>query len=200
MLRTMRDWPVYGTVSGSGHGAWGEARGARIRDLYRASFDGKRPAISVEADGVVSVQYKGLSRWWAGAARADLALTTAVPWKIEISRGVSQVSADLRDLELTGIDITGGASETQVRLPRPQGTATMRIKGGANRVVVRRPRGVEAQAIIRGGASHLVLDDQTISSLGGSARLASSGWDRATNRWSIELTGGASHVEVTSEP
>lgn len=35
-------------------------RGARIKDLYRASFDGKRPQVTVAANGEVDVQYKGL--------------------------------------------------------------------------------------------------------------------------------------------
>ena len=174
-------------------------RGGRIRDLYRATFHGRRPAIVVDPDGVVTVRYKGLS-WFAGRDDgAELVLTTAVRWSIEINRGVSHLDADLRELDVRAIDITGGANESQLRLPRPRGSVVARFKGGANRVAVRRPRGVPVQAIIRGGAHKLELDDQHLGAIGTPARLATPGWNDATDRWSIELTGGASQFAVTEE-
>src|SRR5262249_29804816 len=91
-------------------------RGARIKDLYRATFHGK-PQIAVESDGLVTLQYKGFSWFGATGVANQIALTTAVPWAIEIRRGVSHLSADLRELEVTGIDITGGASECELALP-----------------------------------------------------------------------------------
>jgi DNA-binding MarR family transcriptional regulator len=176
-----------------------ELRGARIRDLYRATFAGPRPVITVEPGGVVALQYKGLS-WWRGrSATAELALTTAVPWSIEISRGASHLRADLRELEVRAVEITGGASECDLRLPRPRGTATVRIRGGASHVTVRRPRGVAVQAMVKGGANSLEVDDQTVGAIGSTARLVTPGWDAAADRWSIELTGGASHLAVSAE-
>jgi DNA-binding MarR family transcriptional regulator len=174
-----------------------ELRGARIKDLYRATFHGKRPQIAVEPDGLVTLQYKGFS--WLGmtGASARIALTTAVPWAIEIRRGVTHLTADLRELEVTGIDITGGASECELTLPRPRGHATLRVTGGSSRLVVKRPRGTAAQIVIRGGASSFVFDDQQIGAVGGAIRLSTPGWDSAPDRWTIELTGGASSLSVT---
>ncbi|UJR83238.1 MarR family winged helix-turn-helix transcriptional regulator [Sandaracinus amylolyticus] len=174
-------------------------RGARIRDLYRATFDGKRPQVRVEPDGTVTFQYKGFS--WLGRhdLGAELVLTSAVPWTIEIKGGVAQLDADLRDVDVRAIDITGGASECELHLPRPRGTATLRVTGGANHVVVRRPRGAAAQAVVRGGANSLAFDDQRMGSFGATARFATRGWESAADRWSIELTGGASDLSVTEE-
>jgi len=171
-----------------------ELRGARIKDLYRATFQGKRPQVAVEPDGLVTVKYK-----WFGPAGAQFALTTAVPWAIEIRRGVSHLTADLRDLEVSGIDINGGASECELTLPRPRGMSTLRVTGGASKLVVKRPRGSAAQIVIRGGASGLVFDDQRIDAVGSATRLATPGWDSAPDRWSIELTGGASSLSVTEQ-
>jgi DNA-binding MarR family transcriptional regulator len=176
-----------------------ELRGARIKDLYRATFHGKRPQIAVEPDGLVTLQYKGLPWFGTTSASAQIALTTAVPWAIEIRRGVSHLTADLRELEVTGIDITGGASECELALPRPRGLATLRVTGGASQFVIKRPRGTAAQVAIRGGASSFVLDDQRIGAVGGAARLSTSGWDTASDRWTIELTGGASSLSVTEQ-
>src|SRR5688572_27090994 len=129
-------------------------RGARIKDLYRATFRGRRPQIAVEPDGTVAVQYKGFSWFGVRDVGAELTLTTAVPWTIEIRRGVSHLAADLRELQVSAFEITGGVTESELSLPRPRGTATVRIGGGASRLTVRRPRGTAAQVAVRGGASN----------------------------------------------
>jgi len=176
-----------------------ELRGARIKDLYRATFHGKRPQIAVEPDGLVTLQYKKFSWFGMTGVSAEIALTNSVPWLIEIRRGVSQLTADLRELEVTGIDITGGASECELTLPRPRGHATLRITGGASRLVVKRPRGTAAQIAIRGGASSFVFDDQRLGAVGSATRLSTPGWDTAPDRWTIEVTGGASNLSVTEQ-
>jgi DNA-binding MarR family transcriptional regulator len=176
-----------------------ELRGARIKDLYRATFRGRRPQIAVEPDGTVAVQYKGLS--WIGVrdVGAELTLTTAVPWAIEIRRGVSHLVADLRELQVSAFEIVGGVTESELSLPRPRGTATVRIGGGASRLTVKRPRGTAAQVVVRGGASNFVFDAQRLGAVGSATRLATPGWDSAADRWSIELTGGASDLSVTEQ-
>lgn len=176
-----------------------ELRGSRIKDLYRARFDGKRPQVTVTPSGEVDVQYKGFSWFGVGDVAAQLTLTSALPWSIEIRRGVSQLAADLRELHIESIAITGGASQSELSLPNPRGTSTLRLTGGASRLIVRRPRGAAAQISIRGGASNLVFDAQQLGSVGGAARLSTPGWDTASDRWSIELTGGASDLKVIEE-
>ena len=174
-------------------------RGARIKDLYRASFDGKRPQVTVGANGEVDVQYKGFSWFGARGVAAQLTLTTSVPWSVEIRRGVSHLAADLRELQISSIEITGGASESELALPRPRGSSTLRLSGGASRLVIRRPRGTAAQISVRGGASNLVFDAQRLGAVGGPTRLSTPGWDASPDRWSIELTGGASDLSVIEE-
>ena len=173
-------------------------RGARIRDLYRATFQGQRPSVSVEPGGVLAIQYKK-SFWRSRDVATELTLTSAVAWGIEIVRGAAHLQADLRELHIRSIEITGGASECDIRLPRPRGAAALRIKGGASHVVLRRPRGVAVLATLRGGATSLELDDQSLGSSGATARLATPGADQATERWLIELTGGASHLTINEE-
>jgi DNA-binding MarR family transcriptional regulator len=176
-----------------------DLRAARIKDLYRATFRGRRPQIAVDPDGTVAVQYKGFSWPAVRDVGAELTLTTAIPWSIEIRRGVSRLTADLRELHLAAFDITGGVTESELSLPRPRGTATVRITGGASRLVVSRPRGTAAQVLVRGGASNFVFDAQRLGAVGSATRLATPGWDSAPDRWSIELTGGASDLSVTEQ-
>ena len=174
-------------------------RGARIRDLYRASFEGHRPKVRVDPDGTVTFQYKGFAWFASHAATAAITLTSTLPWTIEIRGGVAQLTADLRGLSVRTIDVSGGASESTLNLPAPVGEGLLRVKGGANHVVVRRPRGTAVQAIVRGGVNSLALDEQRVDSLGATAHLATPGWKQATDRWTIELSGGASDLSVTED-
>jgi DNA-binding MarR family transcriptional regulator len=176
-----------------------ELRGARIKDLYRATFNGKRPLVAVEPTGLVTLQYKYFKLFGPTGVSAQIALTTAVPWAIEVKHGVSQLTADLRELEITSIDITGGASECELTLPRPRGKATLRITGGASQLVVKRPRGTAAQIAVRGGASNFVFDEQQLGAVGSALRLSTTAWDSASDSWSIEVTGGASSLSVTEQ-
>jgi DNA-binding MarR family transcriptional regulator len=176
-----------------------ELRSARIKDLYRATFDGRRPVVTLDPNGEVTFQYKAFSWFLSRDVAAHVTLTTAVPWSIEIRRGVTHLAADLRELQVTAIDITGGVTESELSLPRPRGTATLRVSGGASRLVVRRPTGSAVQISIRGGASNLVFDDQRLGAVGGTARLSTPGWDAATDRWSIELTGGSSDLSIIED-
>jgi hypothetical protein len=176
-----------------------QLRGARIKDLYRAKFSGKRPLVTVDPSGEVSIQYRGFSWFGMRDVGAQVTLTTAVPWSIEIRRGIAHLEADLGDLQLTQIEITGGASESRLTLPRPRGTATLRVSGGATRLTIKRPRGTAAQVVVRGGASSLAFDTQQLGAVGGATRLATPGWDTETDRWAIEVTGGASELAVIEE-
>jgi len=176
-----------------------ELRGARIRDLYRARFEGRKPQVRVLDGGTVTIQYKGFSWFGSRGVGAHVTLTSSIPWTIEIRGGVSELQADLRELEIEAIEITGGASSSELRLPHPRGIAHLRVTGGANHVVVRRPKGSAAQAIVRGGANSLAFDEQRLGSFGSTARFATPGFDAAEDRWAIELTGGASDLSVTEE-
>ena len=82
----------------------------RLRELYRATFEGPVPRVRVR-DGVVTVHY-GRFNWFDWRARlgdmnveamlhwrkdqGEIALNPAVPWDIELRGGASRLSADLR--------------------------------------------------------------------------------------------------------
>jgi len=102
-------------------------------------------------------------------------------------------------LQISSIEITGGTSESELALPRPRGTSTLRLSGGASRLVIRRPGGTAAQISVRGGASNLVFDAQRLGAVGGPTRLSTPGWDAAPDRWSIDVTGGASDLSLIEE-
>jgi DNA-binding MarR family transcriptional regulator len=175
-----------------------ELRAGHIKDLFRASFEGRQPLVRVEG-GNVHLKTRGFGLFGWGGGGAEIVLTTAVPWTIDVRGGMSELNANLAELDLERIDVHGGASSVMFRLPAPRGTVPLRIAGGASNVSFRRPAKVPVQIAVTGGASGLRVDRRTLDAAGGAARLATDGYDAAADRYTIEITGGASQVAVTAD-
>ena len=173
------------------------ARGAarlRIRvdgsmeDLYRARFEGRAPEVRVEG-GTVMVRYRPSLH----PARGEITLTGRIPWSIDAHSGMSDIEAELEDLELRGWEISAGASKIQARLPHPRGAVRIRIGAGASHVELIRPYGVPVRVRIGGGASNLSIDE-----FRGSGRIdwRSPDYDDVAGRYDIEVGAGASNLTV----
>jgi DNA-binding MarR family transcriptional regulator len=167
-----------------------------LSDLYQASFVGPVPEITVNGNTVVVQQRRRFRPFDWRAQSADFTLSTVVPWDIALRGGMWKLSADLTALRVTSLEVTGGASDIEIRLPAPEGTVPVRVSGGASKVTLLRPRGSEARAEVAGGASQLIFDDQRLGAVGGRTVLASGGFADAADRYEIRFTGGASQVTV----
>jgi DNA-binding MarR family transcriptional regulator len=169
-------------------------------ELYRATFEGIQPTVRAQG-GTVTVRYRRLGPFEWGAARhaGNVSLNPSIPWSIAVRSGGSGVSIDARGLELRTLTIEGGASKLAVSLPAPHGTVPVCIDGGANRVDLHHPAGVPLQLQVRGGANRLEFDAQRFGAVGGELRLASPGWELASDRYDVEVRGGASRLTVQEE-
>lgn len=172
--------------------------GTGMDDLYRARFEGAAPNVKVE-DGTVTFRYSrrflgGLFDWRGHPG--EVALNAEVPWAVEIRGGAYQTEADLGGLELSSLALKGGTSELALTLPEPSGVVPVSVSGGAYKVSIRRPAGVEARLSVKSGAATLTFDEQHFDALGGKVRLQSPGYDGASDRYDIEISGGASEVTV----
>lgn len=159
-------------------------------DLYRARFDGRLPTIRSDG-GTVTVAYRFSLR----PPRGEITLSGRVPWAIKAGMGMSDVVADLEDLELTDLEISGGASRIEVRLPRPQDAVRIRIGGGASDVELIRPTGVPVRVRIGVGTSKLSIDDYHLEA-GRKTDWRSPDYDVSDGRYDIEIGAGASNVTV----
>jgi hypothetical protein len=126
-------------------------------------------------------------------------LNREVAWDLQFQGGVAHLDADLRDARLYGIDLGRGASHVIVRLPHPSGLVPIRIRGGATRVTFQRPDGIPARLRIGTGVSNVVFDEQEFGAAGGRLRLQSGDADGSEDLYDIEILGGASRVEVTTQ-
>lgn len=124
--------------------------------------------------------------------------STAIPWRIVIQGGASQVEARLGGLNLAGLEIKGGLNLIRVELPVPSGVVPVRISGGASDIAVQRPVGVAASAHLKGWVSDFVFDDQAFSGMGNDVRRQSPGYEAATRRYDIKVESSASAVSITS--
>jgi DNA-binding MarR family transcriptional regulator len=172
--------------------------GTDARDLYRAAFDGAVPQVRVR-DGRVFVQYRGLPFDWRKRT-ATFGLNTTIPWTIEVMGGIQRIEADLRDVRVDRLEITGGMERVQLELGRPLREATIRMVGGARGIRVERPRDVPVRVTSQGGTISLVVDGTTVGKQGGQAVLESPGWSAATDRYGIEVVGGSKSIEVVGRP
>jgi DNA-binding MarR family transcriptional regulator len=172
--------------------------GVGMEGLYRARFEGPVPEVKAEG-GTVTVRYPRRLRvfGWSNP-EAEVALSAAVPWRIEVRGGASEVIAELGGLELVGLEVRGGASAFRVELPEPNGTVPVRIAGGASEIVVRRPPGVAARVRLKGWASQLTFDERTFGSVSSDVRLQSPGYEDAARRYDVEVSGSASDVTLTT--
>lgn len=172
-----------------------------MSELVRVRSTGPVPTVRVQG-GTVSVRYQlSFSDWlkcalpwgWQGV---ELLLNGSIPWQLDFHGGVSEVSGDLSRLQLSGLDVAGGASQFRLRLPRPSSVVPIHIHGGASHVRLHRPLGTGARLEIEGGVSHLAFDEQRLGAIGGYTRLETPGLGDRPSRYEINVDGGASHVTV----
>jgi hypothetical protein len=165
-------------------------------DLYRARFDGPPPEVHAQ-DGAVTIRYPRTFHPFDWRKRAaEVTLNPAIPWQIEFHGGLSRLDADLSVLELGSFEVTGGASGVAVTLPRPSGTVSVRVSGGASDVSIHRPEGVAARIRVGRGVSKLAFDEQGFGAIGGETRLQTNDYGGATDRYDVEVTGGASKLSL----
>ena len=170
-----------------------------MEDLYRARFEGQVPIIRVQGGTIstVDVRFPGFGQrdFWLERP-SEVALNASITWHIEVRGSVSRLTADLHEVRLGSINLAGGASRTEIMLPRPSGTVSVRILGGASNVTVHRPEGVAARVHAGGGATNLTFDERHLGAIGGDVNLQSPDYDDAANRYDIEVMGGANNLTI----
>jgi hypothetical protein len=169
---------------------------ADFDDLYRARFEGQVPQVRLR-DGVVSVQYKGRFQWDWRERRADISLTDRIPWDLEVVGGASKLQGKLSSLDIRSFELTGGVDQLRLTLGPPTGDIPIRLTGGANNLRIERPAGSAVQLRLTGGAGGIEFDRQKLGATGGGTLLESPGADEASERYRIELNGGASRITIT---
>ena len=132
-----------------------------------------------------------------GAQRRNLrvVLTDQIPWSIQIGGGAANLRLDLRHAQLSKLESSGGANQLDAQLPTPKGTVVINVSGGANNVTITAPSHSPWRVTVSGGVSAISINGNSSANLGGDFQQQSPEYGAATNRFDIEISGGASHVD-----
>ncbi|AKU92180.1 MarR family winged helix-turn-helix transcriptional regulator [Vulgatibacter incomptus] len=164
-------------------------------ELYRAQFQGREPTVRCHG-GEVRVEYSRFSLFDLRKLGARIALNASIPWALELGGGLARCEADLRDLAVESIRVSGGVHHLSLDLGAPSGAVPIAITGGAVKVTIRRPAGVAVGLRVQGGAAKVALDAMYFGAIGGSSRMESPDYQGAADRYEIEVSGGASGFTV----
>ncbi len=165
---------------------------AALRTLYHMTFEGRPPEVEV-SEGTVRVR----QRHGRGNS-CDLTLAGAISWEIHIDGGAVRFAADLRALRLATLRIAGGVDRATIRLPQPAGTIPIRIDGGVHKLSVERPSTAAIRLHLNRGSSHITLDGLHLNAVGGGTDWESPDYATVSDRYNLEIGGGASEVSTTN--
>jgi hypothetical protein len=167
-----------------------------IDELYVGRFSGALPHVRLR-EGTVVLAYKGRAMPWEWRRRnARLTLNARIPWAIDLAGGANHVEARLTALDVTSFQMRGGADTVDLMLGRPSGNVAVQFSDGANALTIERTAGAALAFRLAGGASSIEFDRQRLGSTGGQTVLSSPGADTATDRFSVEVTGGVNQIVV----
>jgi class 3 adenylate cyclase len=167
-----------------------------LPDSHRTRFEGAPPKVRTRG-GTVTIEYGPRFRppGWSRQA-ADIALSPSVGWRIESSKGLDGLRADLSGAHLLGLEVQQALVDAELTLSPPAGAVLLRFDGGAREVTIHRPEKTAARVQVTGGASGLTFDDQFYKAVAGEAVWKTSDFDAATDRYEIAFSRGVRNVVV----
>jgi hypothetical protein len=172
--------------------------------LYQAHVDypgGENPpTISLDREtGALQIKesssFSPFHLFGARRRHVQITLTDQVPWSIQIGGGAANLRLDLRHARLTKLEISGGANQLDAQLPSPKGTVVISVSGGANNVAIVTPAHSQWRVAVSGGVSAVTINGSSTGNLGGDFQRQSPDYNSATDRFDVEISGGASHID-----
>jgi hypothetical protein len=124
----------------------------------------------------------------------DVNINRDVPLSLEVNSGASESNIDLSDLKIKELEISTGASNTQVILPAFAGYTRAKINSGAAAVNIRVPEGVAGRFTIRHGMAGIHVDTQRFPLMGNAYETP--GFNSAPNRVEMDIETGVGSVEI----
>ena len=167
-------------------------------DLYRASTpkDGSLvPKASINGDTVqLSLISSGAV---GGAASAEIVLNSSVLWQLTLAGGGMKETVDFGSGQLSSLELSAGAGDIEITLPKAQGTLAVRLTGGAGQFKAHLAQNLPVQVKVDGaGAGVVTIDGQTRSGVKAGTEITPAAWAKATARYSIEAVVGVSALIV----
>lgn len=174
--------------------------GAGAGDLLEGDFGGglnlrtRRQGDLLEAE--LRSAATGWTPWeWGPQQRQwTLRFNRQVPLSIKLDSGASESILDLSELLVAELNLSSGASSTEITLPARAGFTRVKISGGAAGFKVRIPDGVAASIHYSGGLAGVNVDTQRFPRTGDVYQ--SSDFAIAENKVDLFFEVGAASIEV----
>ncbi|WP_431883700.1 hypothetical protein [Micromonospora gifhornensis] len=131
-----------------------------------------------------------------GPGEVEVLLNARVTWQVRITGGTTERRLDLTGGRLSGVEFAGGATRTELRLPRTRGTAVVRVTGGVNVFDVTVAGGAPVRVRANAGAGDVQVYDERRDGVPAGTVLGSPEWDRSVDRVFLDLVAGAHLVTV----
>ena len=170
-------------------------RSAVLATLYEMTCDGHTPQVEAREGTTIRI--------WPRPGRhssCELTLAAGVPWEVQFNGGVVRLAADLQNLSLTSLRISGGVKQAKLQLPPPSGTIPVRIDGGVNGLRIERSPATAIRLHLHGGSSRITLDGLRLGAAGGGTEWESPDYVTASDRYQLDLGGDVNDLTVTTAP
>jgi len=129
-----------------------------------------------------------------GNPRIDVELDRDVTWDLLIETGVSDMTARLDDLEVSGLRVKTGVSNMEIELgDNPDGDVPITLEAGISQVTIRIPQGTEVRIERDSGISSTNVDGDLIKVDDG---WETQGYDDADDRYTVKVSAGISDFQV----
>ncbi|RIV41318.1 hypothetical protein [Micromonospora radicis] len=126
----------------------------------------------------------------------EVLLNAQVSWELRITGGVTERRLDLTAGRLSALEFAGGATRTELRLPRTRGALVVRVTGGVNLLAVTVADGAPVRVRARSGAGGVNVYEERRDGVPPGTVLGSPNWDRSVDRIFLDLVAGANLVTV----
>ncbi|MEU6023785.1 hypothetical protein [Micromonospora sp. NPDC047134] len=131
-----------------------------------------------------------------GPGEVEVLLNARVSWDLRITGGTTQRRLDLTAGRVSGLEFAGGATRTELRLPRTRGGMVVRVTGGVNVLDVTVAGGAPVRVRAAAGAGDVRVYDEQHGGVPAGTVLGSPAWDRSVDRIFLDLVAGANLVAV----
>jgi len=175
------------------------AEGAPANQLLSGNVSGRIEQSASLYGETLDVQL-GISPDWMfpfggdNDAEWELLLNRNVPISLRIHSGAAKSEINLRDLLVTDLELSTGASKTDLTLPAAAGTTTVKVELGAASLDIVVPQQVAARVRVEQGAAAIEVDTRRFPYANGIYESAD--FSMAQNRADITVQAGAGKVAV----
>ncbi|MGO1595535.1 MAG: LiaF transmembrane domain-containing protein [Sphingobacterium sp.] len=115
-------------------------------------------------------------------------------WDFIFNLGASSISADFRELQLGSMELNSGASAMTLHLPVPKnGVSTIEVNTAASKIKLYLPKDTDCRVETETIVSNNKYED--VDLVNGNER-KSSGYDSASNKYDIKISGAANSVSI----